>query len=208
MLMALVRGLPGAAAADGRRGAGPLLPFPRRVMVLGLGEIGRELATLLRRNGISVVGVARERTPQRDAACDTFAGADEWRRKLAECDACVLCLPGTRSTRQLFDSSAMDALPRGALVINVGRGSTLDTEALLERLGSGQLGGAALDVVEPDPSPDDSRWRNPRLLVTPKVASLFPGRQTALERFVEEQVSRYLGGEALKYPVNLDRALD
>jgi phosphoglycerate dehydrogenase-like enzyme len=102
----------------------------------------------------------------------------------------------------------MDALPPHAFVVNVGHPATVDMHALVQRLQAGRLAGAATDGLETVPaSADDPLWRCPRLLMTPKVASFFPGRQEALESFVEAQVRRYLLRIPLLHQVELDDAL-
>jgi phosphoglycerate dehydrogenase-like enzyme len=71
-------------------------------------------------------------------------------------------------------------------------------------LSAGRLGGAAIDVIDPIPSPDSSLWRTPHLLITPKLASYYPGMQEQTERFVEQQVGRYMQGEPLQHVVDKD----
>lgn len=189
---------------------GPLSPraLPHRAMVFGLGEIGLEVARLLRLNGIAVTGVARVRTPEREAACDEVLTGETWRAQLPRMQVCILCLPATRRTFKVFDASAMDALPAEAIVVNVGHGETLDTAALVERLTQGRLAGAGLDVIGAEFARDRSLDTCPNLLITPKIATFTPQRQDRQERFVEEQFVRYLSGAPLLHQVDLDRALD
>jgi phosphoglycerate dehydrogenase-like enzyme len=179
-------------------------PTPRRALVLGAGAIGAALARLLRREGIHVTGVRRravEATPDFDAL---IAGGD-WRALLPTVDWCFLALPCSGETLGLFDEAALRSLPRHAIVVNVGRGETLDTAALQKVLRDGWLAGAALDVVAPAPAgPADPLWQTPRLVITPYVASHSRERPESIERFCEEQVGRFVRGEPLRDLVDLE----
>lgn len=176
-----------------------LLPMPRWAMVLGLGPIGRTLAELLRAQGIRVIGVKRTPDPAAASWCDELRHAGSWREALGRIDWGFLALPLTDSTRGLFDEAALRALPRHAIVVNVGRGETLDTAALVRVLSEGHLGGAGLDVIAPMPAGRaDPIWRTPRLLLTPHVGAHYAGRVQDLEAFLEEQLRRYLAHEPLQ----------
>lgn len=181
-----------------------MLPFPQTAMVFGVGCIGRELAKILRGNGLTVLGVTREYSPEADAVCDELFNADNWREHLHRADLCFITLPLTRNTRRLFDETILRALPQHAVLINVGRGGVVDTDALMRVLQEGWLGGAALDVIDPIPTTsDDPVWTTPRLLITPKVAVFHPEYQKKLEAFIENQVKRYLNGETLRNMMSL-----
>jgi phosphoglycerate dehydrogenase-like enzyme len=179
-----------------------MLPPPRTAMVIGLGCIGRELCALLRRHGLHVLGVAKGLDGHGEI-CDELLTRETWRDRLKAVDLCFLAIPNTAANRHFFDAGAISALPAHAVLVNVGRGSTLDVTALLERLRKGLLGGAALDVLEHVPAAaDDPLWSTPRLLITPKVSTFLPGRQERLEKFIESQVRRYLAGEPVLYQVD------
>ncbi|OGI43127.1 MAG: hypothetical protein A2150_01970 [Candidatus Muproteobacteria bacterium RBG_16_64_11] len=197
----LLRRIPDAVAAQLRgEWAQPfaMLPMPTTAMILGMGEIGRALAGLLKQNGLRVLGVARQARPEASRLCDELFTGDRWRNALPRVDLCLLALPLTQSTRGLFDEAALRALPKHAVIVNVGRGATLDSGALARILGEGHLGGAALDVLDPMPnSATDPIWSAPRLLITPKLAVYHPQRQEKLERYIEAQVARYVRGEPL-----------
>ncbi len=205
LALALLRRLPEAVRAQQEgRWAPPfeMLPMPRTAMVIGLGCIGTELALLLRRQGWRVLGVVNRPRPL-DGVCDEVVPVARWRTYLPQVDLCFLAIPARPDNQHFVDDAALAALPRHAVLVNVGRGSTLDTAALLHHLRQGHLGGAALDVLDPVPSAaDDPIWSTPRLLLTPKVAVYVPDRQQRLEQFIESQVRRYLAGEPLSYPVS------
>jgi phosphoglycerate dehydrogenase-like enzyme len=192
------RSQPNAATQLGR---------PDVAMIIGVGTVGQHLAQLLHGLGIRVIGGVRTRSPAADEACDELYDGDGWRHQLPRAGWCFITLPAIRSTEHLIDESALRALPEGAVVINVGRGSVLDTAALVRALEDRHLGAAALDVIDPAPiGPDDPIWSVPGLLLTPKRASFVPDRQPRLESFIEAQVGRYLAGDEPLYRVELDAA--
>lgn len=203
LALAVVRRIPDAIQNQQQgRWAHPssfdFLPFPQTAMILGTGCIGKELAGILRRNGMTVLGVTRKHSVEAEATCDELFYDDvDWRDHLHRVDLCFITLPLTKSTIGLFDESVLRALPQHAIVINVGRGGVVDTNALIRVLREGHLGGAALDVVDPVPLVGDPIWETPRLLITPKIAAFDPEYQKKLEVFIEEQVQRYLNSEAL-----------
>ena len=204
MALAVVRRIPEAARAqaEGRwRGPCPeidMLRMPRTSMIIGMGRIGRAISAILRRNGIRVLGNFRR--PPSDAVehCDEILAGDSWRDSLSRVDLCFLALPLTTETTGLFDADAIGRLPSHAVLVNVGRGPTLDEAALVRRLRDGTLGGAALDVLTEIPcSRENPLWTTPRLLITPHVGAFDPDRQKALEAYIEAQVVRYLEGQEL-----------
>lgn len=204
LMAALVRRIPEAVRAQSEgRWASPfeMLAWPNRATVLGLGAIGRELAALLQANGMHVAGVTPDgRAPGAD--CDVVHAVSDWRVVLPSTDALFITIPGTPKNRHFVDRAALASLPGHAVVVNISRGSVLETGALLELLRDGRLGGAGLDVVDPMPNAaDDPLWTTPRLLITPKVSVYMPGRRDRLEAFIEEQVRRYLSGDGPAYEV-------
>ena len=207
---ALTRGLPQAFKLQASRRWDPagvsFLSMPRQALVLGMGCIGRTLAAQLRSEGLRVIGVKRTLDESVRAWCDDLRDTQTWQSALPEVDWCFVALPLTETTRHFVDETVMRALPAHAVLVNVGRGEVLDTEALIRVLNDGHLGGVALDVVEKQPlHSDDSLWQAPRLLITPYVAAHEPNRAAALERFFESQVQRYLNGEPLEDVVVFDK---
>lgn len=193
LVLALTRDLRGVL--DSARGpqwetaAGPLAPSAlegRTLLVAGLGGIGmRVLAT--RRSG----GAAPEWV-------DELGGPQDLERFLARADVVAICLPLTDETRGLFDARAFAATKPGALLVNIGRGAIVDTDALVEALRSGRIAGAGLDVTDPEPlPPDHPLWTLPQVVITPHCASdaeLTGERQTAL---LLENLRRFGAGEGL-----------
>lgn len=160
------------------------------VLVVGHGSIGRALAARLAPFGTRVVGVARH---ARDDAQPVSALPD----LLPQADVVVNLLPLTPETEKFVDAAFLARMKPGALFVNAGRGRTVDTEALLEALGSGRIR-AALDVTDPEPLPSDHPlWHAPNILITPHVAGSVARWEPRGYRFAGEQIRRYVAGEPL-----------
>ena len=209
---ALTRGVPALVyhqQAGRWEKALPLLPAPSRALILGTGAIGQALGRRLRADDVHVTGVKR-RVDGPIPGFDALLNRSAWHRALPTTDWCFLALPNVPGTRAMVDEPALRALPPHAVVVNVGRGETLNTAALMRVLNDGHLGGAALDVVphalDPLP-PDHSLWTTPRLLLSPHVAGHDPDRHAFVEPFVEAQVARYLAGTPLRDVVATPRPL-
>jgi phosphoglycerate dehydrogenase-like enzyme len=203
---ALLRRLPQAMQAQSRGvWASPfsMLPLPRTALVLGLGTVGMHTANLLRGLGLRVRGSARSLTNARQQACDEFVDTDHWRDALADTDILVLALPLTETTRHCIGERELDLLPEHSILINVARAALVDLPELVDALRDGRIGGAALDVLDPVPGPDDRLWTTPNLLITPKVAAFHPGMQEEFEAFAEAQVRRFLSDAPLEAVVAL-----
>jgi phosphoglycerate dehydrogenase-like enzyme len=176
------------------------------VLIIGAGGIGSALATRLSALGATCVGVRRRPEAGVPAGFARVVGPEGLEAELRAADAVVLAAPGTPGTKQILSAARLDLLPRHAVVVNVGRGSTLDTAALAERLADGRLRGAALDVFDPEPLAADSPlWQLRQALLTPHVSAVtvhrFWEREAAL--FVENW-SRYRAGETLTNLVDKD----
>lgn len=202
LALAIVRRIPEAVKAQQQgvwHSPFDMLSFPKTAMVLGVGSVGRELAKILHRNGLTVLGVTQKYSPEAEAVCDKLlCDNNSWREHLHRVDLCFITLPLTKNTSGLFDETILRTLPQHAVLVNVGRGGIVDTNALVSILQEGHLGGAALDVVDPVPSSSsDPTWTVPRLLITPKVAVFHPEHQNKLEAFIENQLRRYLNNETL-----------
>lgn len=142
----------------------------KTVAVVGVGEMGHAAACAFKRAGLTVLGVRRGGRPRRGV--DRMVGPDRLHEVLAEADFVHVTTPLTAETRHLIDATALDAMKPGAGLVNFGRGAVVDVTALAERLRDGRIGGAILDVHDPEPLPADSPlWDTPNLIVTPHVSS-------------------------------------
>lgn len=172
----------------------------RRVMVLGHGSIGSAVARRLEPFEVDVVRVASR---PRDEKGVTVHGVDELPRLLPTVHAVVAVLPLSEATRGLLGTAALAALPDGAVVVNVGRGAVVDTEALLAEVTAGRLR-AALDVVDPEPLPaEHPLWRAPGVILTPHVGGYTDATVPRMADLVRRQVRALVAGES---PVNVVRA--
>ena len=141
-----------------------------RFLLAGTGDIGQEIALRLRAfSPASIIGLNRKgRCPS--PSFDQVAVIENMESFLPQTDALILSLPGTRETYHLLGERQLSLLPDGAVIVNVGRGSCIDQEALVKELRSGRLT-AALDVFEKEPlSPDDPLWDCPGRLLTPHIS--------------------------------------
>ena len=168
--------------------------------MLGTGDIGANTARRLKALGASVTGVCRSGRSG-EAAFDRVVPIGELDSVLPEADALIMALPATGETAGILSRERIALLPERAFVVNVGRGSAVDQTALAEALRAGRIAGASLDVMTPEPLPeDDPLWDCPNLLLTPHVSgnmSLGLTCELAVEMFCAD-LERYAGGEPLK----------
>jgi glyoxylate/hydroxypyruvate reductase len=141
----------------------------RRVTVIGLGDLGGHAAADAARFGMRVTGVRTRATPH--AACERVVAIDALDTVLPETDFLVLATPLTDATRNLMTRARLALLPRGAALINIGRGALIEQDALCDMLDAGHLSGAVLDVFVPEPVPPGHRlWTTRNLVMTPHVS--------------------------------------
>src|SRR5690606_1504724 len=208
LLLTLVRRLPECREAQARHewsselgGLQPLHPEGRittllgaRVLIWGFGQIGQTLAPLLRALGAEVRGAARSAGER--AGFEVIADGDVL-AALPETDVLINILPATEATAGIVGEEVLAALPDHALLVNVGRGATVDQEALRAALEAGTLGGAALDVTEPEPLPaEDPLWDAPRLLITPHAAG---GRPVGADERIARNLRALVDGDELAH---------
>lgn len=173
----------------------------KTLCVVGMGSIGRAIAERAKPFGMRVVGVkrtVREDDEARQYADELYATAD-LHTALGEADYVALTLPGTPETQRLLDAEAIDAIKAGAYFANVGRGSVVDEAALVEALQSGHLSGAALDVFEVEPLPEESPlWELDNVIVSAHTTDVVPDLiNSAQTDLFCENLRRYLAGEDL-----------
>ena len=173
-----------------------------RVGVMGLGNLGAMAASELVRQGFRVAGWAR--SPKSIEGVESFHGEAGFAPFLARTDILVVMLPLTPQTEGILDAKALALLPRGAKLVNVGRGLLVDEDALIAALRSGQVAEATLDVFRTEPLPESSPlWDFDQVLVTPHLASVAIPRTAA--RQVAENLRRVSAGEPLLNVVDPQR---
>ncbi|GAB3162792.1 2-hydroxyacid dehydrogenase [Amycolatopsis stemonae] len=169
-----------------------------RALLVGHGSIGRAIERQLLAAEAVVTRVASRARPE-----DHVHAVAELPGLLPEADIVVLVLPDTPATHGLLDAKALAALPDDALVVNVGRGTAIDTDALVAETGTGRLR-AALDVVDPEPLPSDHPlWTIPGVVLTPHVAGGSASFYPRAKKLAAEQLKRYVNGEELVNLVDL-----
>lgn len=163
------------------------------VTLWGFGNIAQTLAPWLVSLGARVRGVAR--SPGVRAGYEVF-GEDALPEVLQTTDALVMILPGDASTKHALSKERLALLPKHAWVVNVGRGTCIDEEALYEALTQEEIGGAALDVFEKEPLPSESKlWQVKNCVISPHAAG---GRPQGAEALISENLRRFLAGQTLK----------
>ncbi|MFI5592928.1 2-hydroxyacid dehydrogenase [Amycolatopsis sp. NPDC051758] len=169
-----------------------------RVLLVGHGSIGLAIERQLVAAEAVVTRVASRARPD-----DGVHGVDELPALLPEADILVLILPDTPATRGLIGADELAALPADALVVNVGRGTAVDTDALLAETRAGRLR-AGLDVTDPEPLPSDHPlWTVPGVVITPHIAGGSASFYPRAKKLAAEQLRRYVKGEELLNLVEL-----
>lgn len=208
LLLAGVRGLAEQARATSWRKAefDPHVGTLRgaTVAIVGCGGIGRALIPLLTAFGAQVLAVTRSGAPVPGAAETVPAHrTDEiWSRA----DHFVLAAPATADTAHLVDADTLARMKPTAWLVNIARGALIDTDALVRALRDNTIGGAALDVTDPEPLPGDHPlWSLPNALVTPHIANPANGFIAALADHVSANVERFAAGEQLLAVIDIER---
>jgi phosphoglycerate dehydrogenase-like enzyme len=160
------------------------------VLVVGFGSIGRAVEQRLEPFGVTVVGVARH-------AREGVHGVDELPALVGTADAVVALTPLTPDTRGLFDAALLGRMRDGALLVNAGRGAVVDTDALVAELEAGRLR-AVLDVVDPEPLPDDHPLWDLAVAITPHNSGDTAAADERAIRFAAEQLVRFARGQELE----------
>jgi phosphoglycerate dehydrogenase-like enzyme len=167
------------------------------VVIVGTGGIGKALAGMLAPLGPRIVAVNRSGQPM--AGADRTVAIDDLVGAVVDADFVVLAPALTPQTRGMIDRSVFAAMRKDAWVVNVGRGPLIVTEDLVAALEAGSIGGAALDVTDPEPLPaGHPLWKLPNAIVTPHVANTWDMALPELRALVRRNVARFASGERLE----------
>ena len=193
LVLSSLRGVPAFVRAQDRGewtpGWHPALA-DRRVLLVGYGAIGAAIEARLLPFEVEVTKVAR-------TAREDVHGVADLPALLPDADVVIVAVPLTDDTRGLVDRAFLAGMADGALLVNVSRGAVVDTDALVEALGTGRIR-AALDVVDPEPlPPGHPLWSAPNVLISPHVGGPSSAMWPRAHRLVREQLVRYAAGEPL-----------
>ncbi len=168
-------------------------------LIVGLGDIGSDFARKLKALGAYTIGIRRKDTNKPEYV-DELHLMDEFQSLLPRADIVAFSLPETPHTRKIMNSGTLALMKQDAVLINVGRGSAVDTDALCDALEDGRLLGAALDVTDPEPLPKDHRlWRMDNAIITPHVSGGFSLQETfeSIVGIFASNLEAYLNGKEL-----------
>jgi phosphoglycerate dehydrogenase-like enzyme len=202
-LLAVAKELP-LFVEDQRARAWPEVRRPLRelsgqtLFLVGLGEIGREVARLGKALGMRTVGFRRTQGPPPDHV-DEVHGPERLAELAGRADAMVVSLPLTDQTAGLIDRATIDRLPASCIFVNVGRGGVVDEPVLVDALRERRIAGAVLDVFATEPLPEDSPlWALPNVVVTPHAAALSARENERIVELFTDNLRRYLDGRPLR----------
>jgi lactate dehydrogenase-like 2-hydroxyacid dehydrogenase len=202
LLMAVVRGIPNADATLRRggwktaRAARPTL-FGKKLGILGLGNIGNQIAQRAHR-GFEMSIAYHNRKPREDCAylyCPTPAALAQW------CDYLIVTTPGGSASRHLVDAAVLTALGPDGFLVNIARGSVVDTAALIDFLKHDRIAGAALDVVEGEPEVPEALLPLGNVVLTPHIGGRSPEAVAATTTLAIANLTAHFAGRPLLTPV-------
>jgi phosphoglycerate dehydrogenase-like enzyme len=181
----------------------PWLLQGRTLGLIGVGTIGSAIGARARAFGMRVVALRRRVGHSNVEGTDAVYGPERLAEFLAQTDVLAIAAPLTPETTSMIGARELSQLPQGALVINVGRAKILDTDALVDALHSGHLGGASLDVYAPEPlPPDHPLWSAPNVILTPHTSGFRKGHWDEVVALFAENLARFERGEELRFRVS------
>jgi phosphoglycerate dehydrogenase-like enzyme len=170
----------------------------RRALIIGLGGVGRELARAFAALGLEVWGTKRSADSIAPGGVAKIIAHNDILGVLPTVDALVLACPLTPATRHMIGAQQLAALSPSTILVNVGRGGLIDEPALIDALRNGRLAGAALDVFETEPLPEENPlWDLPNVLVSPHSASTVDSENGRIVDIFVENLGRFLAGQKL-----------
>ena len=166
------------------------------LLIIGLGNIGREVAKRAAAFGMRVVGSRRHPADLEDVT--QVVGEDGWRALLPEADYIAICAPLTATTNGMIDRAAFAQMKPNAYIINIARGQIIETDALLTALHSGSIAGAALDALPEEPlPPEHPLWQAPNVWITPHISWSSPHTNNRAIDYFYENLRRFVANHPL-----------
>lgn len=173
--------------------------YNSKVLIVGLGDIGCKFGEMIKSLGGYTIGIKR-RQSEKPSYIDELYLNDKLDELLPQVDIVALCLPSTKETHKLFDKERISKMKKGSILLNVGRGTSVDTEALCDAIENNHLSGAGLDVVDPEPLPSSHRiWGLENVVITPHISGWYNLSET-YERIFEislYNLERFLNNDEL-----------
>jgi phosphoglycerate dehydrogenase-like enzyme len=177
----------------------------KTMLIVGYGGVGSEVAKRAQAFGIRIIAIRNSKAELPPGVSRMGLPAD-LPAFVKEADIVVNTLPLTAETRGMFDAAIFGAMKRTAFFVNVGRGGTVVTEALLKALQEGAIGGAGLDVVDPEPVPEGHPlWKTPRLILTPHVSADSDVDEDVRWLLIRENLRRFVAGGRMLSVVDASR---
>ena len=181
--------------------------FGSRIVVLGTGNLGKTFAERVRSfSPESLIGV--NRSGLHVEPFDKIVDVSQFSDVISDADLLVMCLPGTKETEGILSKDILEKMPSTSFVVNVGRGSAVDIDALVEALESGKIAGATLDVLPQEPLPEDSPlWDVKNLLITPHISGqeTIPWTRDNNYNMFAEDIENYFEGKPLAHVASLSK---
>ena len=180
----------------------PWLLNGRTLGLVGVGTIGSEIAKRAGAFGMRVIAMRKRPAYGVIGHVEQVHGIADLSDFLGQCHVVVIAAPLTPETHGLLGAEQFAQLPKGAIVINVGRAKIIDTDALIAALKRGHLGGASLDVFPQEPLPSDHPlWKTPNVILTPHTSGFRQGHWDEVVELYGDNIERWLKGEPLKYRI-------
>jgi phosphoglycerate dehydrogenase-like enzyme len=174
----------------------------RTLGLIGVGTIGSEVARRAEAFGMRVIALRRRPAYGTIGHVERVYGKEDLDDFLGQCHVLVICAPLTPETNAMMGATQFAQLPKGAVVINVGRAKIVDTDALIDALHSGHLGGASLDVYPQEPlPPEHPLWKAPNVVLTPHTSGFRQGHWEEVVELFGDNLDRWLKREPLKFRV-------
>lgn len=169
------------------------------ILVLGLGDIGGEFAKKVKALGAYTIGI-RHSIKEKPEFLDEQYALEDLDKALPRADVVVICMPATKETYKLFNKERIDRMNKNCVLVNIGRGTIVDIDALYDAVNNGRVYGACLDVTDPEPlPPENPLWECPNVIITPHIAGFFylPETLNRIVSIVCRNLKSYFAGAEL-----------